>query len=203
MTDVIEIRNCHPTLILGGGVDEEHFLFVHSGTTDISGRLNFAHEVISPSVIRYENVAKIKRDNPKSRFMSWIYGGVLKYRVTYWHASTALAELGPPLLPLYSIFAYRPTPDGRTEGLNIYVTPKRRGPLGWLISRLAIKMTQKILRKGGGEDAVIQNSIRFRASPYAFDNPPFRTFVEYVERQPIFELRRKKQAVIAAEEVHV
>lgn len=187
--DRAEIRNCHPTLILGGGVDEEHFLFVHRGTTKLTGPLSFLHERVSPTVIRYQNTAQIAAQGMKSRMMSWLYQGLLKYNVSYWYASTALAELGTPRLPLYSIFAYRPTADGRTEGLNIYVTKKRQGPIGWITSFFALWMTKKILRKGGGEDTPIQNSIRFKPSLYAFDNDPFRAFVEYVEQQPVLELR--------------
>lgn len=199
--DQAEIRNCHPTLILGGGVDEEHFLFVHWGTTKLSGPLSFSHENVSPYLIRYKNTAKIAITGFKSRLLSALYQGVLKYNVSYWYASTALAELGFPFLPLYSIFAYRPTPDGRTEGLNIYVTKKRRGPLGFLISLISIWMTRKILRKGGGEDTVIQNSIRFKPSLYAFDNDPFRAFVEYVERQPVLTLRSSLKEPMAEESV--
>ncbi len=190
--DTQETRNCHPTLILGGGVDEEHFLFVHGGTTRNTGPLEFRFEELSPAVIRFWNQAPISGKSLKARILSWVYRGVLKYEVTYWHASTALAELGPPILPLYSIFAYRPTPEGKTEGLNIYVTERRGGPLGALISRLALHLTRKILTRGGGEDRVIQNSIRFNPSPYAFDNKPFRAFVDYVERQPLSTFARSK-----------
>jgi hypothetical protein len=190
--DVAEIRGCHPTLILGGGVDEEHFSYVHSGTTDISGPLRFEFQRISPTVIRYENKAEIKKTTAKSKLMHRLYEGVLRYGVTYWYGSTALAELGPPMLPLYSIFCYRPTPDGRTEGLNIYVTRARRGPIGKLISSFALYLTRKILRKGGGEDAVIQNSIRFNYGPYAGGNAPFAEFVRYVEEQPYIDLATKE-----------
>jgi hypothetical protein len=120
--------------------------------------------------------------------MHFLYTGTLKYQVTYWYASTALAELGPPLLPLYSIFAYRPTEAGKTEGLNIYVTPFRKGIFGKWVSAFALWATRKILRKGGREDAVIQNSIQLKLSSHAFSNKPFAAFVQYVEEQPFFRL---------------
>lgn len=190
--DQSEIRNCHPTLILGGGVDEEHFSYVHSQTTDISGPLRFDFQRVSPAVIRYENKAEIKQTSVKSRMMHRLYRGVLRYGVTYWYGSTALAELGPPMLPLYSLFCYRPMRDGRTEGLNIYVTRARRGPIGKLISFIALYLTRKILRNGGSEDAVIQNSIRFAYGPYASGNAPFAEFVRYVEEQPYIDLATRE-----------
>ncbi len=190
--DVSERRNCHPTLILGGGVDEEHFLFVHRKTTAASGPLNFSYTDLSPSVIHFENIATITGHGFKTFVLRFLYGKVLRYDVTYWYASTALSILGFPWLPLYAIFAYRPTTEGRTEGLNIYLTPRRRGPLGWLKSFFALHLTRAILRKGGGEDRVIQNSIRFQPSPYAFGNPPFRAFLDYVERQPTRRLRTQQ-----------
>lgn len=183
-----ERRGCHPTLILGGGVDEEHFLYVHHKTTSASGPLAFNYERILPSVIKFWNHAPIASSTWKGRFLRAIYGNVLRYEVTYWNASTALAALGPPWLPLYSIFAYRPTPEGGTEGLNIYVTPRRRG-LGWLVSLFALAVTRLILRGGGKEDAVIQNRIRFSVGPETLANPPFAAFVAYVEEQPVLQLK--------------
>ncbi len=184
--DQASIRNCHPTLILGGGVDEDHFRFVHQSTTRSTGNLQFEFERHSSSVIRYWNSAEIPRNTLAGRIMHFVYAGRLKYQVTYWYASTALAELGPPLLPLYSIFAYRPTEEGRTEGLNIYVTPFRRGVFGKWVSAFALWATRRILRKGGGEDAIIQNSIRLKLSPHALSNKSFAAFVRYVEEQPCF-----------------
>ncbi len=183
--DQIEIRECHPTIILGGGVDEEHFLFVHGNTTKHSGPLKFEHQQLTPEVIEFQNSLPISGRGIKTSLLRRLYGGVLRYKVTYWHGTTAFAELGFSWFPLYSIFAYRPTKEGKTEGLNIYVTRKRFGPLGWLISKAAIFMTRSILRKGGGEDRIIQNSIKFNPSPYAFMNGPFFEFAKYVDRQAI------------------
>lgn len=184
--DPEETRHCHPTLILGGGVDEEHFLFVHRETTHATGALKFESERLSKRALRFRNSARIPTRSLLGRVMSFLYDGVLTYEVTYHSGTTAFAKLGPPFFPLYSIFAYRPTPDGQTQGLNIYVTPRRRGPWGWLVSRVALAVTRAILRKGGGEDRPIQNKMRFRLGPRALSNPPFAAFVRYVEEQESF-----------------
>lgn len=185
--DDVELRNCHPTLILGGGVDEEHFLFVHKNTTDISGPLCFQFERLSSGVIRYWNIAPIGGSNLKSKVMRALYNGVLTYDVSYWYGSTALARLGPRWLPLFSIFAYRPTGDGKTVGRNIYVTERGRG-IFRIFERVRLALTRAILRKGGAEDARIQNSIQFKVGPFSLLNKPFGAFVRYVEEQPHFLL---------------
>jgi len=59
--DVVETRHCHPTLILGGGVDEEHFRVVHRQTTKMVGPMRFAWERLSPAVIRFRNTAPLER----------------------------------------------------------------------------------------------------------------------------------------------
>lgn len=200
-TDRTELRNCHPTLILGGGIDEEHFHFVHQKTTAMTGGMKFEWARLAASVIRFQNVARIPETHPKSRLMHRLYQGVLKYNVSYWYASTALAEFGPPFFPLYSIFAYRPTSDGKTEGLNIYVTRKRTGLWGGLVSAICLYAAQAIMKRGGGEDRPIQNSIRLNISPYALANPPFRAFVEYVEEQPYIRLGSQARAPAAAAKI--
>jgi hypothetical protein len=191
LVDKVELRKCHPTLILGGGVDEEHFLFVHKKTTQTSGPLRFEFKRLSPGVIEFCNVSTILRHSWKGKFLHFLYSGILAYKVTYWNASTALAELGPRFLPLYSIFAYRPTATGETVGLNIYLAPEAAGPFSFL-ANMRLKMTQMILRGGGSEDAKIQNSIRFRCGPYSLLNKPFAAFVNYVEEQPHFNLRKNE-----------
>ena len=215
--DVVERRACHPTLILGGGVDEEHFLFVHRKTTAASGPLCFEHQRLSPQVIHFKNCARLIcgpavstsnttttdaittpahppqkptfQQRMQHKIMRALYGNVLRYEVTYWSASTACAQLGPAWFPLYSIFAYRPSAEGGTEGLNIYVTPKHKGLRGF-VSVFALAITRLILRGGGKEDAVIQNRIRFAVGPYTLSNPAFSAFVNYVEEQPVLELKQ-------------
>ncbi len=178
-TDRIETRYCHPTLILGGGVDEDHFNFVHQGTIAQSGTLQFESKRISPRVISFQNTAKIPVSSLRRKILSWLYQGVLTYKVTYWFGTTALAELGPSFLPMYSIFAYRPTPQGFTEGLNIYVTPFS----GWF-GRWVMKMTGKVLRKGGGEDTPFQNSMQFKETQWVKESKSLYSFIQYVNEQP-------------------
>lgn len=177
-TDEIETRYCHPTLILGGGVDEDHFNFVHEKTVRTTGRLSFEASRISPQVISYSNTASMPRQSFTQKLLAWAYGGILKYKVTYWYGTTAFAELGTPWFPLYSIFAYRPTPEGNTEGLNIYVSP-----YSGMLGRMAIFLTRKILRKGGGEDTPIQNTLRFRETKWVRESLSFAGFIDYVNEQ--------------------
>jgi nitrite reductase/ring-hydroxylating ferredoxin subunit len=188
ITDQPEIRNCHFTFILGSGVDEDHFNFVHRKTTDASGPIEFMVDRISNAVIRFRNVAVIPRSNPKSKLLNWLYNGTVVYDVTYWNGTTALARLGFPWLPMYSIFAYRPGPDGRSHAVNIYLSPRRKGLLGRLKSHLALSLTKAILRNGGNEDRPFQNSIRLRLGAQSATNPPFDKFVAYIEDQPAVKL---------------
>lgn len=186
-------RNCHPTLVLGGGIDEEHFNFVHQKTTRLTGQLRFEVKRLSMSSIAFKNVAPMMVTSLKGRILSALYGNVLHYKVTYHYASTAFAELGFPWMPLYCIFAYRPTSSGTTEGLNIYVTRKRNWGVFTFVAKVLAKLemafAHSILAPGGREDAIIQDRLQFEWSPWAFGNPSFSTFVDYVNEQPSFKLK--------------
>ncbi len=177
-TDEIEIRECHPTLILGGGVDQDHFLVVHKETTDMTGPMKFTGKRLSPTVIGFENTEIIP-----NRLLRWFYSGTLTYRVTYWYATTACAQLGPKWFPMQSLFAYRPIEGGRTIGLNIYVTAFAQNPFAKLLGHVAIMITKMILRKGGGEDSVIQNSIRFQENAWTKNSGTFSQFIDYANEQ--------------------
>jgi phenylpropionate dioxygenase-like ring-hydroxylating dioxygenase large terminal subunit len=185
-TDEVETRFCHPTLILGGGVDEDHFNFVHRETIQQTGPLLFSSTRISPQVITFDNVASIPKNSWKRKIVSWLYRGTLRYRVSYWYGTTAFAELGFPWFPLYSIFAYRPTPEGHTQGLNIYVTP-----YSGLLGTLAIFLTRATLKKGGGEDTPIQNSLRFQETQWVKESGSFANFIDYVNEQPVLPAGEK------------
>lgn len=199
-----ERRLCHPTIILGSGVDQEHFAYVHRETTEATGPLQFQWketEHQGGKRIRFENNAPIRSRSPRrEKMLRLLHGRVLTYNVTYVGASMALAEFGPKWFRLYSIFAYRPVSPkgfGRTskptdtgveaQACNLFITHRRWsrwGPLNRLLQLMALRITRKLLEKGGREDAVIQNKIRFRFGEGSLSDPAFSAFVDYVENLP-------------------
>lgn len=180
--------SCSPALLLSGGVDVDHFLFVHRGSSEKTGAMRFESERLGPDAICFRNVARIPKDRWSRRVLAWLCGGTLPFEVTYHSASFVFTKTGLPQFPLYSIFAYRPVPGGGTEGANIFLSPVREGIWGRGLAWLARRLTALQVRRSAREDLPVRNRIRFRLGPRALSAPAFREFFRFVEEQPPVEL---------------
>ena len=89
---------------------------------------------------------------------------------------------GRLLPPLHLIYAYVPLPDESTRIQPIYVTRKRNGLLGGLISWLLLLLTRLSYYALRGEDGKIYDNIRFDPKNLLPVDRPLVEYMRYVNQ---------------------
>ena len=82
--------------------------------------------------------------------------------------------------PLHILYAYRPTETGETFIQPIYVTRKRPGLLGWVVTHLLLWLTRLSYYALRGEDGMIYDNIRFSTERLLPVDAPIARYVKYV-----------------------
>ena len=101
-------------------------------------------EAVPRSVVEHrvpQRRAGADRQLSSGRFVARFYKGPLTYAMSYWYGSLGTVTLGPDFLHLHLMFALRRADDGSTEGQTLAFTKQRRGPLGWLVNRVLLRVT--------------------------------------------------------------
>jgi len=84
------------------------------------------------------------------------------------------------LPPLHLVYAYLPLSSGGTRIQPIYVTRRRKGPLGWVISMLLLLLTRLCYYMLRGEDGQIYDNIQFSAHSLLSIDRPLVEYIQYV-----------------------
>jgi len=177
-------KGCHPNVVLINAIDEQHFRSVHRLPGDI---LHMEPRVQSEANIEFSNTGRVPTRHWFGRLIGRFYAGPLTYSLSYWYGSMGFVTFGPDCLHLYLMFALRRGDDGRTIGQAVTFTPRRRGPLGWLINRVLLRVTALAARYFAFGDTRVFNSIRFRmATPIPADRAVL-AFMDHLEQQPCTE----------------
>lgn len=178
------IRKSPMGFIQAGAVDEEHFQYIHKNTTAKITSMKFSTNRINKNVIQFVNIAKIKGNSLKSKFIKFILGETLIHDSEFHGGSTAVVKFGLSFLPLYCFFCYRPTTNNETDGIFIYVVKKKKGLFGKVMNFMALKFCQLLILKGSKEDFQLLQTIKFKQSEIMkFDDSKFNTFVEFYNDQ--------------------
>ncbi len=184
-------RTCHHHVTMINGIDPQHLKTVHNLNIemdlDISERYGGRHIDINLS-------GKIPDVTFKEKVAQFLLGTTYGYSMRYDHASTGLLTLmknvslfgGSLRLPtLHMIFAYRPLTRGTTFVQPIFITKKRSGPLGFLISRFLIFLTQRGFFALQGEDGMVYENMRFYPQNLLPIDKPVAKFIQYVNKLPL------------------
>lgn len=179
-------RGCHHHVPMINGIDPQHLRTIHNLNIEMGievdeeqDRLTYHLEGEVPQATLRERFARFLFGNRYGYTVSYA-GGTLGLLTTLQHARLLGTKLQPPSLTM--IFAYRPTSDRRTLVVPIYITKKRRGLFGQLMSRLlltAIKYSFYALRD---EDGQIYENIRFNHQALLPIDKPLGQFIAYVNR---------------------
>ena len=180
-------RPCHHHVNMINGIDPQHLKTVHS--IDIDMRLTVDED---PHARRIDFVLRgeIPKRTFKERLTRFLLGAEYCYGMRYDHASIGLLSIlkdarlfGRLKLPaLHMLYAYRPVAPGKTEVQPIYVTRRRKGPLGWLLARallLGMVVAYGVLRD---EDGAIYDNIRFHPKNLLKMDAPIARFIGWVNR---------------------
>lgn len=83
------------------------------------------------------------------------------------------------------IFAYRPLEKGRLMVQPIYVTKKRTGLMGKIISYFLIWLTKKAFFALQGEDGAVYENMRFYPANLLNIDRPVAQYIQYVNKLKI------------------
>lgn len=176
-------RQCRPEVVMLNAIDAQHFNTVHPEAALLAGGLDLRASVLSPQTIRVQNISLPPQSGLLGKFLKPFYKGVMTYTLDYWYASCGMVTLGPDFLNLYLIFPHRPTLQGGTEGIMVFITPRRKGLFGTLISKTITWLTGVAggyFEKG---DVEIFNSIRFSMRAPVKADHAIIEFIRHTETQ--------------------
>jgi phenylpropionate dioxygenase-like ring-hydroxylating dioxygenase large terminal subunit len=191
-------RPCRPEIVMLNAIDAHHFNSVHPAASKLTGGMDLRARRLSRQAIRLENHSPAPT-NWIGRLVKPFYKkDVLTYFLDYWYASTGVVTLGPDFLHLYLMFPHRPTLKGGTEGIMLFATRKRKGPLGRLLGRLIVWVTYiagNYFEKG---DRQIFESIQFSMRAPVKADHPIIEFIRHTEEQPARKLPWRNQETDSA-----
>jgi len=184
-------RSCHHHVTMINGIDPQHLKTVH--------KLNIEMDLLisEESDGRLIDI-RLSGDTPKGtwkeKIIHWIIGPHYAYSMRYDHANNGLLTImqdvrlfggrySPPTL--HMIFAYRPLTATKTLVQPIYVTKKRDGFLGTLISSFLIYLTQRAFYSLQSEDGKVYENMRFFPANLLPIDKPVAQYIQYVNKIPL------------------
>ena len=160
------------------GIDVQHLQTVHHLPVDL--KLSLHQE---GAQIDFTLSGEFLNTNWRERLGRTILGPRYAYSMRYAHGCLGLLTMMKEVrwIPeLHMIYAYRPTETGETFIQPIYVTKKRRGLLGWVITHLLLWLTRLSYYALRGEDGKIYDNIQFRTDHLLPVDAPIAHYVKYV-----------------------
>lgn len=180
-------RTCHHHVCMINGIDPQHLSTVHG--LDIEMRLSYAEAdegrvvdfvlegELPPTLLGRLGRALI---GPTYRYGMRYAGGCLGMLTTV--KGLSLFGSGPRLPELHMLYAYTPLAPGRIRIQPIFVARRRRGPLGWLWTRLLLFFTLRGYRTLQGEDGRVYDHMRFDPAVLLPIDGPVARFIAWVNR---------------------
>lgn len=179
------VKPCHPNVVMINAIDAHHFTSVHHLPVEV----RFETQVLNSHSIQFNNITHIPPTRWYLRFFRKFYAGPLTYSMCYTAGTTGSVTVGPDFLHCHIIFALRPTPDGKTEGLTILLTPTSRvkHKLPWLnlfnpLILFATRLVGDYFAKG---DTEVFKTIKFKFQRPIKEDEAIIRFIQHLEKQKI------------------
>ncbi len=174
------VKGTHPNVVMINAIDAHHFNTVHRLVVD----LDFETTRENAHVITFANRTRVPTTRWLLRQIGRFYAGPLTYSMSYAYASSGTVTVGPDLLHCHILFALRMTPEGHTEGQTVLLTPRRRGPLGWLFDRVVLFATKLVGNYFAKGDTRIFQTIKFDFQTPTKADRSIIEFIRHAEEQP-------------------
>lgn len=181
-------RRCHHHVTMINGIDAQHLRTVHSLHFDMTVEVG---EDPSKGEISFDLRGEVPSVTLRERLARRVLGPRYGYRMRYGHATVGWLTLmkhvqlfgtGPKLPELTMLFAYRPLAPGRTLVQPIYITRKRAGLTGAIISRFLLWLTKQAFFALRDEDGMVYENIRFHPGTLLTIDGPVARFIAHVNR---------------------
>lgn len=168
-------RQCHHHICMMNGIDVQHLQTVHNLPVDMELSLEQDKE---KGLIDFT----LTGDLPNG-IGQRLLGKTYTYAMRYSHGCIGLLTMMKNvrfLPPLHLVYAYVPLATGKTRIQPIYVTRKRKGPIGWLVSMLLLLVTRLCYYALRGEDGKIYDNIQFNPQNLLEIDRPLVKYIQYV-----------------------
>jgi phenylpropionate dioxygenase-like ring-hydroxylating dioxygenase large terminal subunit len=182
-------RSCHHHVTMINGLDPQHLKTVHH--LDIEMNVDIA-ENGAGQLLDITLTGRIGRGNLRERISRFLFGQYYSYSMRYDHGNNGFLTLmrnvsfGSFRWPtLHMIFAYRPIEKGRILVQPIYITKKRSGPHGWLMSRILLWLTKRAFFMLQGEDGAVYENMRFYPGTLLSIDRPVAQFIQFINKLPL------------------
>jgi nitrite reductase/ring-hydroxylating ferredoxin subunit len=179
-------RSCHHHVTMINGLDPQHLKTVHA--LDIEMAVEIA-EASRGGLIDITLTGKIGAGNLRESLARFLFGETYSYSMRYDHGNNGLLTLmkdvafrGRRWPSLHMIFAYRPVEKGRTLVQPIYLTRRRRGIPGRLLSRFLLWLTKRAFFALQGEDGAVYENMRFYPGNLLPIDGPVGQYIQYVNK---------------------
>ncbi|MBT9546253.1 MAG: aromatic ring-hydroxylating dioxygenase subunit alpha [Candidatus Sericytochromatia bacterium] len=176
-------KGCHPSVVLVNAIDAHHFNSVHN----LPVRVEFDCQPQGSNMVQFNNTTPMPQTKWYLRFFSRFYKGPLTYSLCYTSGSTGSVTVGPDFLHCHIIFALRPTPEGKTQGLTILITPKgaHKTKLGWLnaFNPIILFATMLVGNYFATGDTKLFQTIKFKFKRPIKEDFSIIKFIQHLEKQ--------------------
>lgn len=175
-------RSCHHHICMMNGIDAQHLKTIHH--LDIKMELSLDQDD-SGTQIDFTMRGQFPQTTFRERLGQRFLGSTYEYSMRYAHGCIGLLTMMKNVRlfpPLHMIFAYTPIALGRTQIQPIYVTEKRQGIIGWLISQFLLLCTRLAYYMLRDEDGEIYDNIRFNPKVLLSIDTPLVQYMEYVNQ---------------------
>jgi phenylpropionate dioxygenase-like ring-hydroxylating dioxygenase large terminal subunit len=179
-------RSCHHHVVMINGIDPQHLKTVHN--LDIEMKVDI-DESERESCIDITLTGKIGTGKWQEKITRFLLGDQYSYSMRYDHGNNGFLTIMKDVYfrkwkwpTLHMIFAYRPIESGRVLVQPIYVTRKRPGAVGWIVSKILLWLTKRAFYTLQGEDGEVYDNIRFYPGSLLSIDRPVAQYVQYVNK---------------------
>ncbi|MCU0541764.1 MAG: aromatic ring-hydroxylating dioxygenase subunit alpha [Oscillatoriaceae cyanobacterium Prado104] len=175
-------RNCHHHICMMNGIDAQHLKTIHH--LDIKMDLSL-HRNESGRQIDFTMRGNFPQTTFRERLAKRFLGDSYEYSMRYADGCIGLLTMMKKvrLFPtLHMLYAYTPIEPGRTRIQPIYVTEKRQGIIGYLLSHFLLLCTRLAYYMLRDEDGKIYDNIRFNPQVLLSIDAPLTEYMQYVNK---------------------
>lgn len=175
-------RSCHHHICMMNGIDAQHLRTIHH--LDIKMDLSLHRNQLGTQ-IDFTMRGNFPKSTWRERLGQIFLGTTYEYSMRYAHGCIGLLTMMKNVKlfpPLHMIYAYTPIAPGRTRIQPIYVTEKRQGIVGYLISQFLLFCTRLAYYMLRDEDGKIYDNIQFHPKLLLSIDQPLAKYMEYVNQ---------------------
>ena len=175
-------RNCHHHICMMNGIDAQHLQTVHKLNIKMDLSLE---EKKSGNIIDFTLSGEFPQTTFREKIARNILGNYYEYTMRYADGCIGLLTIMKKVrfIPcLHMIYAYTPLEGEKTRIQPIYITKRRKGIIGWFISRFLLFMTKLAYYFLRGEDGMIYDNIRYNPNALLTIDEPLVKYVSYVNK---------------------